>query len=127
MATLMSRYGNPHSEEIATNNTHARCDIASIKPAPLGCASTRHRAWVAWTAMPLSWADRTLENEDLGETDLVEAELRNCRFDRCRFRGGRLTEARVFSCVFQECDFRGAHLDLEQAVYLARCHGARLD
>jgi uncharacterized protein YjbI with pentapeptide repeats len=62
--------------------------------------------------MAIAWADRTLVDEDLGERDLVEADLRGARLEGINLAALAL---------------RGVYPDREQAVYLARCHGAIVD
>lgn len=57
------------------------------------------------------WTDREHADERFDDLDLIDAELRGCRFTRCSFRGVRMDEAATRGCAFDACDFTGARLN----------------
>ncbi|MGZ4107210.1 MAG: pentapeptide repeat-containing protein, partial [Tumebacillaceae bacterium] len=59
----------------------------------------------------IQWRDEEYIDEIFEDVDFTMAELRDCRFTRCQFRGAQMDEMITQGCRFNECDFTGAHFN----------------
>ena len=75
----------------------------------------------------LTLAEADLTEADLSGADLSGADLTRAQLRGVRLRGADLRGARLDGCDVDAVDWREVHLDLSQAVLLARARGAFVD